>query len=45
MLSWLTKQLISRVMAKTRVGDIGPTVMLDANDVHFVFPGDELVVG
>jgi ketosteroid isomerase-like protein len=45
MLSWLTKQLISRVMARTRAGDIGPTVMLDANDVHFVFPGDNSFSG
>jgi ketosteroid isomerase-like protein len=40
MLSWLAKQVISRVMARTRAGDIGPTLMLDADDVHFVFPGD-----
>ena len=40
MLSWLVKQLISRVMARTRAGDIGPTLMLDAPDVRFVFPGD-----
>jgi hypothetical protein len=40
MISWLTKKLISFVMRKTRGGDIGPTLMLDAGDVHFVFPGD-----
>jgi ketosteroid isomerase-like protein len=40
MVSWLAKQLISRVMARTRAGDIRPTLMLDAEDVHFVFPGD-----
>src|SRR5438270_2464143 len=40
MLSWLAKQLITRVMARTRAGDIRPTLMLDAKDVHFVFPGD-----
>ena len=40
MLSWLAKQVISRVMARTRAGDIRPTLMLDADDVHFVFPGD-----
>jgi ketosteroid isomerase-like protein len=39
MLSWLTKQLISRVMARTRAGDIKPTLMLDADGVRFVFPG------
>ena len=40
MLSWLTKKLISFVMGRTRAGDIKPTLMLDASDVHFVFPGD-----
>ena len=40
MVSWLTKQLISRVMARTRAGDIRPTLMLDAKDLRFVFPGD-----
>src|ERR1035437_7751911 len=40
MLSWLTKQLISRVMAATRAGNIKPTLMLDAPDVRFVFPGN-----
>jgi ketosteroid isomerase-like protein len=39
MLSWLAKQLISRVMARTRAGDIRPTLALDAPDVTFVFPG------
>ena len=40
MLSWLTKQVISRVMARTRAGDIRPTLMLDAKEVRLVFPGD-----
>jgi ketosteroid isomerase-like protein len=40
MLSWLAKQIISRVMARARGGDIGPTLALDSGDVHFVFPGD-----
>ena len=39
MLSWLAKQLISRTMAKNRAGDISLTMKLDADDVHFVFPG------
>jgi ketosteroid isomerase-like protein len=39
MLSWLTKQLISRVMARTRAGDIKPTLMLDDPNVRFAFPG------
>ena len=39
MVSWLVKQLLSRVMARTRAGDIRPTLALDAPDVSFVFPG------
>lgn len=39
MLSWAVKQLISWVMARTRAGDIRPTLALDAPDVRFVFPG------
>jgi ketosteroid isomerase-like protein len=40
MLSWLARQIITRVMARTRAGDIRPALLLDAADVHFVFPGD-----
>lgn len=40
MLSWLTKKFIGWVMARTRAGDIRPTLMLDAQDIHFVFPCD-----
>jgi ketosteroid isomerase-like protein len=40
MLSWLSKQVITRIMARTRAGDIEPTLRLDAEDVRFVFPGD-----
>jgi ketosteroid isomerase-like protein len=40
MLSWLSKKLISFVMARTRAGDIRPTLMLDSGDLRFVFPGD-----
>ena len=39
MLSWLARQVLSRVMARTRAGDIRPTLALDAPDVRFVFPG------
>ena len=39
MFSWFAKQLITRVMARTRAGDIRPTLALDAPDVTFVFPG------
>src|SRR5438045_9724753 len=40
MLSWLARQIITRVMARTRAGDIRPTLMLDSDDIRFVFPGD-----
>jgi ketosteroid isomerase-like protein len=40
MLSWLAKKMISRNMAKTREGDIGPTLRMDAKDIRFRFPGD-----
>jgi ketosteroid isomerase-like protein len=40
MLSWLSKQIITRMMAQTRAGNIEPTLRLDADDVRFVFPGD-----
>ena len=39
MISWFVKQLISRVMAATRRGDLRPTLALDHPDVKFVFPG------
>jgi ketosteroid isomerase-like protein len=39
MLSWLAKQLVSRLMARVRAGDIRPTLALDAPDLSFVFPG------
>src|ERR1700726_3007017 len=39
MLSWFAKQLISRVMAATRRGDLRPTLALDRPDVVFIFPG------
>jgi ketosteroid isomerase-like protein len=38
-ISWLSKQLITRVMAANREGDIRPTLLLDAPDVSFTFPG------
>lgn len=40
MLSWLAKRMIARNMAKTREGDIGPTLRMDAEDIRFRFPGD-----
>lgn len=39
MLAWLTKSLLSRVMARTRAGDIGLSLALDRDDMEFVFPG------
>ena len=40
MLSWIAKPIISYVMAQTRAGNIKPTLLLDAPDLRFVFPGD-----
>jgi len=40
MFSWLAKQVITRVMARNRAGDIRLTLMMDAEDVQFTFPGD-----
>jgi len=37
--SWLAKKLISFVMGRTRQGDVGPTLRLDAPDVTLTFPG------
>jgi ketosteroid isomerase-like protein len=39
MQSWLGKKLLSYVMARTRAGDIRPTLALDADDVTLRFPG------
>jgi ketosteroid isomerase-like protein len=39
MLSWFAKQLMSRVMAATRRGDLRPILALDRPDVMFIFPG------
>lgn len=39
MLSFIAFRLISWVMARGRAGDLGPTLMLDRDDVRFVFPG------
>jgi len=40
MVSWLTMKLISFVMARTRAGNLRPTLLLDARELRFVFPGD-----
>src|SRR5579859_149178 len=40
LLSWLAARVIRYVMARARAGEIKPTLLLDAPDVRFVFPGD-----
>jgi ketosteroid isomerase-like protein len=39
-ISWLAKQLIAYNMRRISAGDPEPTLRLDAQDVHFRFPGD-----
>jgi ketosteroid isomerase-like protein len=39
MRSWLAKKIVSRLMARLRDGDYGPTLRMDADDVRFRFPG------
>jgi ketosteroid isomerase-like protein len=39
MLAWPLKKLLSAVMARTRAGDIRTTLLLDAPDMSFIFPG------
>ena len=39
LLSWLAGKLIAYVMARTRAGDVRPTLALDAPDVELTFPG------
>jgi ketosteroid isomerase-like protein len=40
MFSWLAKRLISYNMARSRTGDIEPTLRMEAADVTLRFPGD-----
>lgn len=40
MLSWIGAKVIGLVMARSRAGDIRPTLMLDHPDVVLTFPGD-----
>ena len=40
MLSWVAKKLLSWTMARSRAGDIGPTLRMEADDVRLRFPGD-----
>jgi hypothetical protein len=45
MQSWLGRKLVSYTMARTRAGDIGPALRLDAEEVTFRFPGDNSWAG
>jgi ketosteroid isomerase-like protein len=38
-LSWLMSKIIGFLMARTRAGDVRPTLILDAPDVTLTFPG------
>ena len=40
MISWLAKKLLTYNMNRLNAGDIEPTLRLDAEDVQFIFPGD-----
>ena len=40
MLSWVAKKGIDYTMARSRAGDIRPTLWLEAADVRFTFPGE-----
>ncbi len=40
MISWLAHKLLAFNMRRLNAGDIRPTLMLDADDVRFRFPGD-----
>src|SRR5437762_2634375 len=40
LLSWLASKIVSYAMARTRAGDIRPTLALDAPDIEMTFPGD-----
>lgn len=40
MLSWLAKRMVTHSMARARIGDLGPTLRMDAGDIRFRFPGE-----
>jgi hypothetical protein len=40
MLSWLAKKVIDHNLERLNAGDLGPTMRMDAKDVHMVFPGN-----
>jgi ketosteroid isomerase-like protein len=37
--NWLAMQLLTHNLRALNAGDLGPTLRLDATDVHFRFPG------
>jgi len=39
MLRWLVRMRVRRVMARSRAGDMAPSLALWADDAHFQFPG------
>ncbi len=39
MISWLAGKIIARKMARLRKGEIAPLLQMDAENVHFRFPG------
>jgi ketosteroid isomerase-like protein len=40
MFSWLAERVLTGALKRLNTGDPGPFLRLDANDVHFLFPGD-----
>jgi hypothetical protein len=40
MLSWLVRPMLLKNLAKLNGGDAGPSLRMDAPDVHFRFPGE-----
>jgi ketosteroid isomerase-like protein len=45
MISWLASKLLSHNMRRLNAGDPEPVLRLDADDVHFTFPGDSSWAG
>jgi ketosteroid isomerase-like protein len=45
MQSWFAKKLLSFNMSRLNAGDARPTLLLDAPDVRFVFPGENSWAG
>jgi hypothetical protein len=45
MLSWLAKRLLDRNLSRLNAGDARPLLRMDADDIHFRFPGDSSWAG